>query len=330
MNDVTIRKFEYKDVDDFIRLSKKSFAEESLAEGITPEDFEQETRRIFRWKMLPYKFLTALMGVKWEGFVAEKDGKAVGGGMYIGRDNRMTLTNLMVDPEYRRQGIGQALLIRRLERLSERGFPFAMAQVLETNIASLQNLRKQNFEVFNQFTVYERNLPIPKSNDSSITSITVREIDHSDRSLFREIENKSTPHSVLRIKGSTVTQYFLSGWQNINAHFTGYSKWVKAVVSSGETIGFLSVSFQDKQQKGLLIQPVVTDDCLNYLPAMLDKVGAWLEQSGRESMIVEIPDQWVKSREYLLENGWDKQYTWLELVRWLDERAGQKSSQLTR
>lgn len=321
MNDVTIRKFKRTDVDDFIRISKLSFAEESLAEGITPEDFEQETRRIFRWKMLPYKLLTALMGVKWEGFVAEKNGKVVGGGMYIGRNNRMSITNLMVDPEYRRQGIGQALLVRRLERLSERGFPFAMAQVLETNIASLQNLMKQNFEVFNQYTVYERNLPFPKSNDSSIMPITVREINRSDRALFREIEGKITSHSALSVKGSAETQYFLSGWQRIFARFTGYSKWVKAIGVSGKTIGFLRVGFQDKQQKGLVIQPIIADDCLNYLPDMLQKAGTWLEQSGREAMIVEIPDQWTKNRDYLLENGWKKQYTWLELVHWLNERA---------
>ena len=92
MNEVVIRKFEHTDVDEFIRLSQISFAEESIAEGITPEDFEHETRRIFRWKMLPYKLLTALMGIQWEGFVAEKDGKVVGGGMYIGRNNRMTIT----------------------------------------------------------------------------------------------------------------------------------------------------------------------------------------------------------------------------------------------
>jgi len=252
----------------------------------------------------------------------------VGGGMYIGRNNRMSITNLMVDPEYRRQGVGQALLIRRLEHLSERGFPFAIAQVLDTNTASLQNLKKQNFEVFNKFTVYERNLPIPKSNDSSITPITVREINRSDRTLFREIEDKSTPRSVLNVKGSAETQYFLSAWQKIYARFTGYSKWIKAVVTSGETTGFLCAGFQDRQQKGLLIQPVVADDCLNYLPDMLYTAGTWLEQSGRESMIVEIPDQWTKIRDYLLENGWKKQYTWLELVRWLDERAGQKIKNL--
>jgi hypothetical protein len=52
---------------------------------------------------------------------------------------------------------------------------------------------------------------------------------------------------------------------------------------------------------------------------MLQKAGAWLEQSGRKSMIVEIPDQWTKIHDYLLENGWKKQFTWLKLVRWLNE-----------
>jgi len=41
-------------------------------------------------------------------------------------------------------------------------------------------------------------------------------------------------------------------------------------------------------------------------------------------MIVEIPDQWVNTRDYLLESGWNRQFTWLELVRWMDERARQK------
>ena len=324
MNDLKIRNFKYTDVDAFIRISKLSFAEETLASGITPEDFEQETRRIFRWKMIPYRLLTALIGIKWEGFVAEKDGKVVGGGMYIGRNNRMTVTNLMIDPEYRRQGIGQALLVRRLERMTERGFPFAMAQVLETNTASLQNLRKQNFEVFNQYSVYEHALPLPIINDSSMSSISVREIRRSDRALFQEIESKSTPRSVLSVKGSAETQYFLSGWQRMYARFARYSRYLKAVDVSGEIIGFLCADFQARQQKGFLLQPIVAEDCLNLLPAMLHEAGNWLEQSGRESMIVEIPDQWAKIRDYLLENGWKKQYTWLELVRWLDERTRQE------
>ncbi len=328
MSDLKIRNFKYTDVDEFIRISKLSFAEETLASGITPEDFERETRRIFRWKMIPYRLLTALMGIKWEGFVAEQDGKVVGGGMYMGRDNRISITNLMVDPEYRRQGIGQALLIRRLERMTELGFPFAMAQVLETNTASLQNLRKQNFEVFNQYSVYEHSLPLPELNNANIPPITVREINHSDRALFKEIEKKATLQSVLSIKGSAEIQYFFSGWQSLYARFARYSRWIKAVEVSGKTIGFLCAGFQDRQQNGLLIQPVITENCLDLLPTMLIKVGAWLEQSGRKSIIVEVPDEWAKARDYMQKNSWEKQYTWLELVHWLDERPRQEFNNL--
>ena len=85
--------------------------------------------------------------------------------------------------------------------------------------------------------------------------------------------------------------------------------------------------FQDRQQKGLLIQPIVKEGYLDLVPAMLYEAGAWLEQSGRISMIVEISDQWTKTR-YLLENGWKKQFTWLELVRWLGESAKRKIANL--
>jgi ribosomal protein S18 acetylase RimI-like enzyme len=327
MNNVKIRNFNYKDVDEFIRISKLSFAGEWTAEGLTPEDFERETRRIFRWKMIPYRLLTALMGIKWEGFVAEKDGKVVGGGMYIGRDNRMSVTNLMVDQEHRRQGVGKALLARRLERMAERGFPFATAEVLETNTASLQNLKGQGFEVFNQYSVYEHDLPLPENYGSS-TPISFREISREDRALFNEIERSTTPQSVLSIKGSADTQYFLSGWQRIYARFTRYSRWIKAVVASGETVGFLCARFQDRQQKGVLIKPIVKEDYLDSIPSMLQIVGAWLDQSGRKSMIVEIQDQWTNLRDYLLENKWKRQFAWLELVRWLDDRATQSATNM--
>jgi GNAT superfamily N-acetyltransferase len=321
MADVTIRKFSHKDVDDFIRISKTSFAEESRAVGITPEDFELETRRIFRWNMIPYRILTTLMGVRWEGFVAEKEGKVVGGGMYMGRKNQMTITNLMVDPAYRRQGIGQALLVKRLEHLSERGFPFVTAQVLDTNSASLANLKKQGFEVFNRYSVYERSLPMPENRDPTISAVTLRNIDSSDRALFREIESRTTSTYILYVNGSMETRYFLSGWQKIFARFTSYKKWIKAFIDQGKTIGFFGADFQLHQCKGSLLQPVVSDEDLQYLPVMIKNAGGWLEGSGKESMIVEIPEERHQISEYLLNNGWTKNYTWFELIKWRDERA---------
>ena len=114
---------------------------------------------------------------------------------------------------------------------------------------------------------------------------------------------------------------FLSEWQRFYARFTRYSRWIKAVEASEETIGFLCAGFQDRQQKGLLIQPIVKDDYLDLVPAMVYEAGTWLEQAGRKSIIVEIPRQWIKISDYLLENGWEKQYTWLEFINWLNIQA---------
>ena len=318
MKELIIRKFEHTDVDAFIRISQSSFAEESIAAGITPEDFELETRRIFRWKMIPYRLLTMLMGVKWEAFVAEKDGVVVGGGMYIGQKDHMTLTNLMVDPQYRRQGIGQALLVKRLERLTERGFPYVTTQVLETNTASLQNLRKQNFEVYNQYSVYEHDLPLTTRNDPALA---IREVNSSDRVLFRNMEKTITSPFALFVNGSAESQYFPSGWQKLFTRFTGYSRWIKALVVEGETIGFLGASYHRRQSKGSLLQPILPNKHLAHLPAMIQAAGSWLADTGKASMILEISDQRSEVRDYLLGNGWRKTYTWLELIKWLDEQA---------
>jgi ribosomal protein S18 acetylase RimI-like enzyme len=323
MEGVIIRKFKHRDVDDFIRLSQSSFAEESIAAGLTPQDFEQETRRIFRWKMIPYRVLTALMGIKWEGFVAERGGKVIGGSMYMGRDKRMVLSNLMVDPQFRRQGIGQALLIKRLERLSELGFPFVTTEVLETNAASLANIAKQGFELYNRYSVYEHALPIPDTHSHRQPGLVLRDTRRLDRSLFKEMETKVTPPLVLYIDDSQASRHFLTAWQRLYLRYAHVSKWIKSLTVGGETLGFVVVDFQEQQHKGFMLDPLLMDTCLPYLPDLMREAGAWLALSGRTSMVVEIPDRQTQISAYLLDHGWVKQYTWLGFIKWLDERAKQ-------
>jgi hypothetical protein len=38
-------------------------------------------------------------------------------------------------------------------------------------------------------------------------------------------------------------------------------------------------------------------------------------------MIVEICDELTKTCDDMLENGWKRQFTWLEHICWLDKRA---------
>ncbi len=77
-----------------------------------------------------------------------------------------------------------------------------------------------------------------------------------------------------------------------------------------------------------MFQPIVADDNLHFLPEMFQTAGAWLAGARKEAMIVEVPDHRTQIGDYLIANGWRKRYTWLELIRWLDESARQKYSNL--
>ena len=108
------------------------------------------------------------------------------------------------------------------------------------------------------------------------------------------------------------------------ARFTGYSGWTKAFVAQGETIGYFSVSSHRQQKKGHAMPPMIPDEQMQYLPAMIQQAGAWLVEFGKESIIMEVPEGRTKIHDYLVSAGWQKQYTWYELIKWLDESARQK------
>lgn len=321
MTDFKIRKFTHQDTESFIRLATSAFAEEWIADGMTPDSFARQTRQIFRWRMIPYKLVTMLMGIQWEAFVAEVNGHAVGGAMYVGRKNRFVITNLMVDPAYRRQGIGQALLVKRLERLSQRNVPFVIVKVLETNAASLGNLRKQGFVEYDRKSVYERNLSI-SSGKKDQHSVIGRKLKTSDQALFKEMEKKNMSQFVLHNEGAQ-NVFFPSLGQKLYGRYVGSHYWARAFDLAGVTVGFLAAYHAHPMTRGYIYQPVILPENMLYLPAMMRQAETWMETAGLQSAKIEVSDQRNELVSSLLDDGWNKRHTWIYLVKWLDEKARQ-------
>lgn len=322
MSDFKIRKFTHHDTEAFIRVAASAFADEWIADGMTPDGFARQTRQIFRWNMIPYKLLTALMGIQWEAFVAEVDNRPVGGAMYIGRKNRIVLTNLMVEPDYRRRGIGQALLEKRLERLSQLAVPFVTVKALETNQASLGNLHKQGFVEYYRKSAYECSLPIAaEKKDERI--VLGRELKANDRALFREIEKKAMSPFVLYNQGAE-DDYFPSVWQKLYMQYVGNHSWIRAFDVDGVTIGFLAADHVHPMTTGYLYQPVIASENTHYLPAMIRQAENWMGTLALQFGKIEVSDQIGELVTYLLDSGWNKRYTWIYLVKWLDEKVKQE------
>ena len=80
-----------------------------------------------------------------------------------------------------------------------------------------------------------------------------------------------------------------------------------------------------QQHKGYLLQPMLLDEHLPYLPAMIQNASTWLTGAGKETMVVEVSDHRTLIHDTLIHYVWEKQHTWCELVKWLDEEARQKT-----
>ena len=312
-----IRPFQYNDLDALAQLVSIAFASEMVAQGTSPDRFMQQIRLVTRGRMIPFRVLTALAGIKWEILVAEIEGNIVGCGGYLGR-NRMELANLMVAPAYRRQGIGQALLVERLHRLADQGYAQVTTTILADNEASLGNVRKQGFQVFDRYTIFAAPLPLALPPTPPDHSIQARPVRAADKAAFHVLETATARPEWLAIQGTGMSLYFASFWDGLLGKLTGARSWARVFMREGEVVGFLSGSGGGGGNAGTFSRPIIADEHIHtLLPAMLQEAAAWLTSLHKSQMRIIVPDDRQQIAHYLQDNGWQPTQSWVRLVKHL-------------
>lgn len=313
---ILIRPFRPTDLPSLIHIAELSFAEEYIARGETPNSFARQIRMATRGRMIPFKILTAVAGYRWELFVADVGGTVVGCGSYLGRE-QMELANLMVHPQYRRQGIGRALLQKRLERLTELGYPFVTTTILANNIASLNNVAKQGFTVYDQYSILEASIPLPPGNTLANTDSLSRLLHPDDKEILQQAEMQVATPLWLQIEKSSSPNYFLSPGDRLLNRLTHTQVWTRTCIVDGKPVGFLLAITSDSQTKGTIARPLFTDEHLIYLPTMLNEAVDWLAQLGKTAVQIAISDTRHTLETELQAQGWVKTQSWVRLVKWL-------------
>jgi N-acetylglutamate synthase-like GNAT family acetyltransferase len=308
-----IRDFQYTDLNAVTQLARVSFADDFIAQGISLENFTQQVQLATRGRMIPFKILTTLAGIKWHFFVAEAKNKIVGFGGYTG-SKQIELGSLMVHPDFRRQGIGQSLLRERLAHLTKLGIPFVTTTILKSNIASLQNIKKQGFEGFDEFTIFEKSLPLPLHTSPNILSRTFQK---KDQEILAHIEKKLSSKKYLKLAGSTLPNYASSvGNQALNKLIGGKTRSI-VFENHQDIIGILGVHTSNGQTKGSVYRPLVIDEYLDKLPMMLQEIGKWLYELGKTSIQVTVAHDRKILSNLLKDDGWQETYTWIKSVKYL-------------
>lgn len=311
---LVIRPFRLSDVDALSEIATLSFAEEYEARGQTAADFNRQIQTATRGRMIPFKIFSRLAGYTWAIFVAEMGGRIVGCGGYIGRQ-QVALVNLMVHPHYRRRGIGQALLQKRLAHLAQSGYPYVTTTVLGTNTASLGNLAKQGFEIFDRYTVLGKSLMAVSETAPVASALSTHPLTPGDRPTFRAIEAALTSPEQLALEGSREESYFPPLGQRLLTKLTGGQFWTRAFTHQGEIVGILASSTSNSQQSGTIGRPLVTNVHLPHLPAMMQTAETWLAAQGKTKAQLSAPTDRPRIPQMLQELGWAETYTWVRLVK---------------
>jgi len=314
---LNIRSMRPTDIDALIHLVTTSFAEEYRAQGVTADALAQQIRLATKGRMLPFRLLSRAAGIQWEMLVAEFDGKLVGSGGYAGRQ-KMELSNLMVLPAYRRQGIGEGLLLERLERLKAHGHTLVTTTILETNRASLGNVRKQGFSVFDQYTILEKALPLSGETPSGAeisSPLLIRPFTADDKDSFQKLETACASKTRLSIEGSQASAYLPSwGMRRFNT-LTGSIQQSYIFSLEGEITGAVRTSTGRSQSSGFMARPLLLDDHSDHYMTIVRHIGQWFHAAGKTIIRVAVDTNQGQRLVNLQADGWQQTQSWLRLVK---------------
>jgi ribosomal protein S18 acetylase RimI-like enzyme len=309
-----IRDFRHTDTEHLVHLHKIAFSEEARVDGLTPGAQAERLRFIARGRMIPFRFLTALAGYKWGLLVAEADGKIVGTAMFVGRRKKVEFSTLAVAPEHRRRGIGTALLRERLRRATQMRVSYATSTVLPSNAASIGNLRKQGFEVYDRTTEYDLPLPLPDTLAPRVNGITSRPIRLTDRSAFDALEQRMVSPAVLEVEGTSANGFFPSLRQRLLFRWGRTRLWARVFERDGLPMGFVYADAVDEATKGFLYRPVIASDETDVYHAMQWEAASWMAGLGKSAMRVSI------SGDHPNIAAGENVISWLMLMKRLDGR----------
>ncbi|MCO6450153.1 MAG: GNAT family N-acetyltransferase [Caldilineales bacterium] len=310
-----IRDFRYTDLNAVIDLANISFADEFRLIGLSEEGFAQQVRMMTRLRMIPFKFFAWLSGHHFELPMAEVEGKMVGFGMVSGRKS-MNLSTLMVHPDFRRQGIGRALTEERLSRVRAAGFPHVTVSALTTNAASLGNLYKNGFEVYETYTYFEKTI----GDDEPIVAspaLQIRTIQPSDRAFVAALDQQVTNPTAHRVEPTAVDRLFPSLPTRLLNRTGGALNWQWLFELDGKLLGALSAGAWQQASKLDFDQPLFRDEDAALLPAALDCAINDANYLGMAGARVTLSEDRAALREALLAAGWRPNESLHKLVKWL-------------
>lgn len=209
-----IRDIRRGDAARYFELLKGQFPEESALLGGRPESFEKVVRRAFRWDSRLILGLLRLVGRRiFRGLIIEVDGRMVASALVTFPPVSAYVSNVVVDPAYRRRGYAKRLMEEARRTAGHEGREFVALDVLENNTGAralyesigYQPLRSRTEVVHEAVAQFGTAPPAPPA---------IRPFRKADARVLAEIVRHQTPPAIEEVTPISERAFIGSAFTN--------------------------------------------------------------------------------------------------------------------
>ncbi|MHB1435870.1 MAG: GNAT family N-acetyltransferase [Thermoplasmata archaeon] len=267
-------------------LTRVSFPEESVLLGYRPEAMEKVLHRIFRPHIRLLLALARIAGRPvFRYFVIDEGGRLVAGTLLTFTERAGYVSNVSVDPAFRRRGLARRLLLRAPEETARRRRRYVVLDVLSTNAPAIALYRSLGYRTLRTAHLWSRELgPGDAPAPPAPASRPYRPSDLPELLAAARAELPAEVDEVLPIgRGEFGATSFVDS-------LLAARSYPRTVEIEGRPAAYLHLSASQTQTSGslrLVVAPSVPPEPL--LPALAEGL-AWARGEGAQRILAHLPD----------------------------------------
>lgn len=292
-----IRELRRTDTARMFSLMDREFPEESVLLGGRLEGFEKIVRRVFRWDSRFLLGLFRLFGRPlFRYFVIEADGKLVGTTMVTFPSVSAYVSNVVVDPAYRRRGFAKRMLEEAHRSAKTTRRKFVVLDVLETNTGA-----RTLYESMGYRALRARGQYVCDRLDGFATGPTsdppIRPFARRDAAALVAIVRRQTPPTVEAVLPTSEREFVSYGFVT-RLLASQEAAWVIDRGRGAE--GHVSASVSEAFEAAHMSGPVVAESVDPELASSLVRTaGAWCAAHQAPRILSMVPDDNTRGRAAL-------------------------------
>ncbi|HYB63435.1 MAG TPA: GNAT family N-acetyltransferase [Thermoplasmata archaeon] len=281
----------------YLEMLERGFPEESVLLGNRREEFEKIFRRVFRWDTRILLFILGAFGRPMvRALVVEADGRAVATTLVTFPTGAAYVSNVVVDPAYRRRGYARQMLAEALTTARRAKRKYVVLDVLESNTGARALYDSLGYLPL-QSRAHLLHNATGRFAQATEPNPSIRPMRRSDASALVEISRRQTPPEVEKVIPTRKHHFVMSG---IISHMLGSEDAAWVLDRGHGPEAHVAAAVSRASEAGHLTAPTLSESVDDRLAVDLVATAvAWCAARGVPRILTMVSDHNPRGRAAL-------------------------------